>query len=141
GITPGYFATCRISLLRGRDLSDADNERSEPVCLIDEDAARAWFANTNPLGHEVRMLGKPGQPGKRAAIVGVVARVIYDRLTEQRAVPCVYVPEFQHPDSFMSVVLRTRTVPRHYVNLARSAVLAANSEIPIYKISTMEEIV
>ncbi len=141
GITPGYLTTCRIALLRGRDFTEADNEQSPPVCLIDEDAVRAWFPNTNPLGHEVRMLSKPGEPGKRAVIVGVVRRVIYDRLTDKRVIPCVYIPQFQHPDSFMSVVLRTRTVPRHFVNLARSAVLAANSEIPIYRVSTMDEIV
>src|SRR5205085_7339515 len=43
--------------------------------------------------------------------------------------------------SFLSVVLRTQSVPRHYLNLARSAVLAANKEIPIYRVFTMEEIV
>src|SRR3954451_22718047 len=93
GITPGYLTTCRIALLRGRDFTEADNEQSPPVCLIDEDAVRAWFPNTNPLGHEVRMLSKPGEPGKRAVIVGVVRRVIYDRLTDKRVIPCVYIPQ------------------------------------------------
>jgi putative ABC transport system permease protein len=55
--------------------------------------------------------------------------------------PCFYVPQYQEPDSFMSVVLRTRTNPRHYLNLARSAVFAAKKEIPIYKVYTMDEIV
>src|SRR5204863_2323008 len=68
-------------------------------------------------------------------------RVIYDRLTEKRIVPCVYISQFQEPDSFMSVVLRTKSNPRHYLNLARSAVLAANKGIPIYRVYTMDEIV
>jgi putative ABC transport system permease protein len=89
----------------------------------------------------VRMLGKPGEPSKPATIVGVVGRVIYDRLTDKRVVPCVYVPQFQQSDSFMSVVLRTRSNPRLYANLARTAVLAANKEIPIYRVFTMDEIV
>ena len=41
----------------------------------------------------------------------------------------------------MSVVLRTQSNPRHYLNLARSAVLAVNKEIPIYRVFTMQEIV
>jgi putative ABC transport system permease protein len=41
----------------------------------------------------------------------------------------------------MSVVLRTKSNPRHYLNLARSAVMAANKGIPVYRVFTMEEIV
>src|ERR1041384_1841978 len=53
-ITPGYLATCRITLLRGRDFTDSDSEKSQRVCLIDEDAARMWFPHQDPIGHEVR---------------------------------------------------------------------------------------
>lgn len=140
-ITPGYLGTCRITLLRGRDFTDSDNENSQRVCLIDEDAAASWFPSTDPIGHQVRMIGKPGEPPKLATIVGIVRRVIYDRLTDKRIVPCVYIPEFQEPDSFLSVVLRTHSNPEHYLNLARSAVLAANKDIPIYKPFTMEQVV
>jgi len=140
-ITPGYLATCRIPLVRGREFNDSDNEKSQHVCLIDEDGARAWFPNSDAIGHEVRFVGKPGEPIKRATIIGIVRRVIYDRLTDKRALPCVYVSQFQESDSFMSVVLRTRADPRHYVKQAREAVLAANKDIPIYRVFTMQEVV
>lgn len=140
-ITPGYLTTCRISVLRGRDITEEDDEKSQMVCLIDEVAAKMWFPNVDPIGHEVRLLGQPGEDGKRAMIVGVVRQVIYDKLTDKRIVPCVYVPQFQSPDSFMSVVLRTRSNPRDYLNFARSAVLAANKDIPIYRMYTMDELV
>jgi putative ABC transport system permease protein len=140
-ITPGYLEACRIPLLRGRDLTDSDNERSQRVCLIDEDAARSWFPNDDGIGHQVRMIAKPDEPPKIATVIGVVRRVIYDRLTDKRSIPCVYTSQFQDPDSFMSVVLRTHSNPRHYLNLARSSVLAANKEIPIYRVFTMDEVV
>jgi putative ABC transport system permease protein len=140
-ITPGYLATCRIPLLRGRDFNEGDNENSSRVCLIDEEGARIWFPNTNPIGHQLRMIGKPGEPLKWRTIVGVVRDVIYDRLTDKHSTPCVYVSQLQEPDWFMSIVLRTKSNPRQYVNLARGAVLAANKDIPIYRIYTMDEIV
>ena len=140
-ITPGFLRTSRVSLLRGRDFTEADNEKSQRVCLIDEDGARTWFPNTDPIGQQLRIYEKPGEPPKRSVIVGVVGRVIYDRLTAKRVVPCVYVPQFQQPDSFLSVVLRTQSNPRHYLNLAKSAVLATNKDIPIYRVYTMEEVV
>jgi putative ABC transport system permease protein len=140
-ITPGYLATCRIMLLRGRDFSDADNPGSQRVVLIDEEGARQWFPNTDPIGHQLRMVGKPGEPSKWATIVGVVRRVIYDRLTDKRSIPCVYISEYQEPESFMSVVLRTNSQPRQFLEQARSAVLSTNKEIPIYRVFTMDEVV
>ncbi|MDB6148275.1 MAG: hypothetical protein JWO45_1939, partial [Spartobacteria bacterium] len=140
-ITPGFLATCRITLVRGRDFTEADNMKSQRVVLIDEDGARTWFPNVDPIGHQLRLIGKPGEPPKWGTIVGVVHRVIYDRLTDKRAIPCVYSPQFQEPEWFMSVVLRTKSNPRHYLNLARSAVMAANKGIPVYRVFTMEEIV
>lgn len=140
-ITPGYLATSRISLVRGRDLTVADNKEAPRVVMIDEDAVRTWFPHVDPIGHQLRMLGKPGEPPKWATIIGVVRNVIYERLVDRRAIPCVYVAESQNPDSFLSVVLRTKSNPRNFVNAARNAVLAVNKDIPIYRVYTMDEVV
>jgi putative ABC transport system permease protein len=139
-ITPGYLATSHISLLRGRDFTDRDNKDSQRVALIDEAGARKWFPNTDPIGHQLALLEKLGEPLKWATIVGVVHNVIYDRLTERRELPCVYDAQYQNPESFMSVMLRTKTDPAAFANLARGAVLAVNKEIPIYKVKTMDQV-
>ena len=140
-ITPGYFETCHIRLMRGRDFTVADNKDSERVVLIDDLGARKWFPNSDPIGHQLALLDKLGDPPKWATIVGVVHNVIYDRLTERRDFPCVYVAQYQNPDWFMSVMLRTKTDPADFANLARAAVLAVNNEIPIYKVKTMDQVV
>lgn len=140
-ITPGYLTTCRIPLLHGRDLTAADNKEGQRVVLIDENGARKWFPNSDPLGHQLCMLEKLGQPPKWATIIGVVGNVIYDRLTERRDLPCVYVAQYQSPDWFLSVMLRTQSDPRYFINPARNAVLAVNKEIPIYKTKTMATVV
>src|SRR4051812_2630464 len=44
-ITPGYFQTAHVPLLRGRDFTAADTKDAPRVVLIDEDGARAWFPN------------------------------------------------------------------------------------------------
>jgi putative ABC transport system permease protein len=139
-ITPGYLATSHISLLRGRDFTDRDNKDGQRVALIDEAGARKWFPNTDPIGHQLALLEKLGEPLKWATIVGVVHNVIYDRLTERREFPCVYDAHYQNPESFMSVMLRTKTDPAAFANLARAAVLAVNKEIPIYKVKTMDQV-
>src|SRR5881275_1076952 len=140
-ITPGYLATSHIPLLRGRDFTVADNKDSQRVVLIDDAAARKWFPNTDPIGHQLALLEKLGEPPKWGTIVGIVRNVIYDRLTERREFPCVYVSQYQNPDWFMSVMLRAKTDPAAFANLARTAVLAVNKEIPIYKVKTMDQVV
>jgi putative ABC transport system permease protein len=140
-ITPGYLETCHIRLMRGRDFTVGDNKDGQRVVLIDDLGARKWFPNSDPIGHQLALLEKLGDPPKWATIVGVVHNVIYDRLTERRDFPCVYVAQYQNPDWFMSVMLRTKTDPAAFANLARAAVLAVNTEIPIYKVKTMDQVV
>jgi len=140
-VTPGYFQTARISLLRGRDFSVADSKDAPRVAVIDDDGARAWFPNQDPIGHQLRMLNGPGEPPKWATIIGVVRPVVYERLTSRRPMPAAYFAQSQVSDRFLSVMLRTKTDPSKFANLARNTVLAVNKDVPIYRIFTMDEVV
>ncbi|MEY2563623.1 MAG: hypothetical protein QOH88_1816 [Verrucomicrobiota bacterium] len=140
-ITPGYFQTARIPLLRGRDISEADSKDAPRVVVIDDDAARAWFPNQEALGHQLRMLDKPGEPPKWATIIGIVRPVIYERLTNRRPMPAAYFAQSQASDRFLSVMVRTKTDPAKFANIVRNTVLTVNKDIPIYRVFTMEEVV
>ncbi|MEY2542308.1 MAG: hypothetical protein QOI22_1910 [Verrucomicrobiota bacterium] len=139
-ITPGFLQTARIRLLRGRDFTTADSKDSPRVVLIDEDAARAWFPNQDPLGHQLRQIGKPGEPPKWATIIGVVRPVVFERLTSKRLYPSAYFAQYQNAERFLSVAMRTKTNPKKFVNVARSTVLEVNKELPIYRVLTMDEV-
>jgi putative ABC transport system permease protein len=140
-ITPGYFQTCRIALVRGRDFTLADNKEAPRVVLIDERAANLWFPNQDPLGQQLRGYQRTGEPSEWATVIGVVRRVIYANDDRKRALPAVYTAAYQQPESFMSVTMRTSGDPKSFVNVARAAVLSVNKDIPIYRVFTMEEIV
>jgi putative ABC transport system permease protein len=140
-ITPGYFQTARISLLRGRDFTVADTKDAPRVVLIDEDGARAWFPNQDPIGHQLRALDKPGEPPRWATIVGVVKPVIYETLIKRRPMPAVYFAQNQASERFLSVMLRTKSDPTKFTNLARNTVLSVNKDLPIYRVFTMDEVV
>jgi putative ABC transport system permease protein len=140
-ITPGYLQTTHITLLRGRDFTLADSKDAPRVALIDDDGARAWFPNQDPLGHQLRVLSGPGEPPKWATIVGVVRPVVYERLTNRRPMPAAYFAQSQSSDRFMSVMVRTKTDPAKFANLVRTTVLAVNKDLPIYRVLTMDEVV
>jgi predicted permease len=140
-VTPGYFQTARIPLLRGRDFTGADTKDAPRVVLIDEDGARAWFPNQDPIGRQLRALDKQGEPPKWATIVGIVRPVVYDVLIKRRPMPAVYFAQNQASDRFLSVMIRTKSDPAKFANLARNTVLAVNKDLPIYRVFTMDEIV
>ena len=139
-ITPGYLQTSRIPLLRGRDFTLADNKDAPRVALIDDDGARTWFPDQDPIGRQLRSLGSPGEPPKWATIIGITRPVVYDRLTNRRPMPAVYFPQNQASDRFLSVMVRTKTDPGKFANLARNTVLSVNKELPIYRVLTMDEV-
>jgi putative ABC transport system permease protein len=140
-VTPGYLKTARIPLLRGRDFTPSDSKDAPRVALIDEDAARAWFPNQDPIGRQLRALDKPGEPPRWATVVGIVRPVIYDVLVKRRPMPAVYFAQNQNSERFLSVMIRTRSDPTKFANLARNTVLAVNKDLPIYRLFTMDEIV
>lgn len=140
-VTPGYLQTSRIALVRGRDFTPADNKDAPRVVLIDENGARTWFPNQDPIGRQLRLLGKPGEPPKWATIVGIVRPVIYDALIRRNPLPAAYFAEDQASDRFLSVMIRTKSDPAKFANIARNTVLAVNKDLPIYRVRTMDEVV
>jgi putative ABC transport system permease protein len=140
-VTPGFLQTARIPLLRGRDFTDADTKDAPRVVMIDEDGARAWFPNQDPIGRQLRLLDKAGEPPKWSTVVGIVRPVVYERLTNRRPIPAAYFPADQIESRFMSVMVRTKTDPAKFANLARTTVLAVNKDLPIYRVLTMDEVV
>lgn len=140
-ITPGYLQTARIPLLRGRDFTLADNKEAPRVVLVDERAAAAWFPNQDPIGQQLRGFPKPGEPPQWATVVGLVRNAVYVRREKRAPLPMVYTSAYQQPESFMSVMVRTRSDPAPFANVARETVLSVNKDIPIYRVQTMEAVV
>ena len=70
-VEPGYLTAMGIPLKRGRFFSSQDDERSQPVVVIDEVFAQKYFSNANPIGKRINLGGDRGP----VQIVGVVGHV------------------------------------------------------------------
>jgi putative ABC transport system permease protein len=141
-ITPGFLQTARITLLRGRDFTPADNHEAPRVVLIDEVAARQWFPNGDAVGRQLRKLSAAGEAPEWHTIVGVTRPVVFHRiLRTQQELPIVYFCAFQQTPRFMSVAMRTNADPKSFAPFARDTVLQVNKDVPIYRVMTQEEVV
>jgi putative ABC transport system permease protein len=138
-VTPGYFKTMGISLLAGRDFTDADVKGSPDVTIIDERLAREYWPNESPVGKRVRF-GPPEDNEPWHTIVGVVSTVRHQRMQEDTR-KSVYLPHAKMPVSGVSLVARTSSNPLELASAVRREVAQLDSDIPLSEIATMEEVV
>ncbi|HTG14296.1 MAG TPA: FtsX-like permease family protein, partial [Blastocatellia bacterium] len=112
-VGPAYFQTMKIPLVRGRDLTDRDNDHSPGVIVIDQALQRRFFEAQEPLGAHVLIDMGDGNPARDYEVVGIVEDVKHMGLTDE-STPTLYGPIPQAPKSavpFMannlSLVVRT----------------------------------
>ena len=110
-ISPTYFHTMGIPLLRGRVFDGRDNEKSPPVAIINQEFARRYFANEDPIGKRIKPgFAVHGDPVRRE-IVGVVGGV-RDRSLRRDFRPEFYFPYPQAMVGDMTICVRTVKDPR-----------------------------
>ena len=98
-VSPGYFRTVGLGLVRGRAPGPGDHADAPPVLLINEAAARQFFQGRDPIGARLAIWGLP------RTIVGVVADERFRGL-DQAAPPAVYLPIGQNPRAGGVVLVR-----------------------------------
>jgi putative ABC transport system permease protein len=148
-VSPSYFRTMGIRLLRGRFLEDSDRERALPVAVINETLARAYWPNEDPIGRRFRLLDAPPERARTVflTVVGVVADAKNNGLMEAAANEA-YVPMRQRPVAIagmgfarqMSLAVRTSVEPMNLMNAIRQEVWAIDRGVPITDARTMEQI-
>jgi predicted permease len=143
-VTPGYFKTMRIALLRGADFDTSDLREDVRTILINKAAADAYWPGQDAIGKRVRGAGRDdkGQPMPWYVVKGVVATVRHDGLREAPR-PLLYFPvnagRIDPPRAF-SYVLRGPNVHAQ-ADAVRQAVWGINPDLPVASVQTMDEAV
>jgi putative ABC transport system permease protein len=141
-VTPQWFATMGIPLMRGRLLGPEDVPGAPQVILVNESFA-ARFAGRDPIGERVRIgpyVGRADLPP--ATIVGVVGDV---RHTSLASAPSnmfyVAMGQWMWVDVAQTLVVRTKGNPVSFVQPIKQAVWSVNPALPVMRITTMADLV
>jgi predicted permease len=147
-ISPGYFDVLNIPIVRGRDLTDRDHAGAPPVAIINQEMARRYWPDGDPLND--RLIAFPGRaPDEEPArqIVGIVADVRDGMPLDQEQQPIVYVPLAQLLDresaaqaGSLAWIVRTRAEPGALGRIIEREISAASGGAPISNVRTMDEI-
>jgi predicted permease len=139
-ITPGYFETMGVSLLRGRDFSDRDGAQQERVCIINQSIARQFFPGVDPIGKRLK-LGRNTDNAPWLTIVGVAGDVRGFAL-EVKPKPQVYSPLDQDTQNEMTFVVRADAAPAASLERAiRAEMKSLDPALPPANFRTIESLV
>lgn len=133
-VSPGYFKTMRISLLRGRDF--AESERGG-VAIINETMARRYWPGQDPLGR--RFYRGAVSEGNVTEVIGI-ARDTNTRYVGLPAEPMLYAPLTQYSWPQHYLMVRT-TDGRSVVPDLRRILLEINPNFPIVSVQSMKDLI
>jgi predicted permease len=139
-VSPDYFRTLRINVLKGRVFTEQDRAGTPRVALINQAAADNLFPDEEPLGKRIQPSIDQMYPTgeKFVEIVGVVANVRYGRL-EEPIEPNVYLSYLQPTDPAQTLVLRTNIDSAAITAAVRREVQELDRNMPLTGVRTMEE--
>jgi putative ABC transport system permease protein len=140
-VTPGYFHTLHIALLRGRDFTVRDNEQAPLVTIVSEAFAKKFFPGEDPIGKQLRPQASihPGEVPVRT-IVGVVGDVRMQNLSAP-PVPEIYVPHAQFGIGGLSLVVRAKSNANAILPTLKNVVAELDKGVPIYNSQPLSQVV
>ncbi|HEY4595625.1 MAG TPA: FtsX-like permease family protein, partial [Thermoanaerobaculia bacterium] len=144
-VTPGYFTTLRIPLLRGRDFTARDRAGAPYVAVVNRKLARLAWGSEEVLGHRLAYTRDEKGP-VWMEVVGVAGDIRQGDLADETR-PEVYLPLEQANSDLLgehelsvALVARTAGDPAAVAGEVRRAVLAVDPRLPVFDLVTMEEI-
>ncbi len=147
-VFPGYFRTMSIPVLRGRDVTEADNLQAPGVVVINNYFARRYWPGEDAIGKRITF-DDPAKNPSWLTVVGVVkdtARSTWVSPPEEE----VFLPYLQNRPylenptpsfAYMTLVTRTTGEPEVLVPAIRAAIHSLDKNIPLSEIQTMDQVV
>jgi len=148
-VASGYFQAMGIRLLRGRGIDRADIDRNEPVAVVNEALANAYFPNHDPIGERVSFGNPQNRTWTWLSIVGIVSDTPTSVLAEVTRRPKLYMPMSlaagpEMPSGpnigVMSYVVRSTASPCALVASVRRAIDRADRTLALARVRTLQEI-
>ena len=141
-VNPGALGHLGIPILRGRDLAETDTADSPLVAVVSESVAQKLWPQTSALGQRFWWQGR----NAFIEVVGIAADAVHRERFHPRWGAMgvgpqfdIYMPYAQVPNRSVVLAVRTQGDPAGVVGGLREAVLALDSNLPIYNAKKLED--
>jgi putative ABC transport system permease protein len=137
-VTPAYFRTLGMRLIRGRLFDERDTADTRNVALISETAARKYWPDEDPVGKSFTLNFSSWFP--KAEIIGVVSDIRNAGLN-MPPYPEIYRPDSQLPSDDCHLIIRTKAAPESLAAAVREEMARIDRDIPLRRVGTMEDLI
>ncbi len=141
-VTPEYFTTMRIPLLKGRHFTSQDRIGQQGAAIVNESLVKAYFPGEDPLGQIITNIGANQNPGdpKQWQIVGVVADNHHNSLIKD-ASPEIFLPYQQNSWSWGSFLIRSTVAPGTLADSFRREIKAGDKTVAVTRVRPLTEMI
>jgi predicted permease len=137
GVTAHFFRALGVPVTAGRGLEDRETPEEARAALVNRTFAERFWPGGAVLGRRFQLKNEPERGW--ITIVGIVPDFSNDHI-DKRIPPSVYVPFFVKPSGYTGLLIRTRLDPARLAGLVRRQIHAADPNVPIFQVATMEAI-
>lgn len=139
-VTPGFFRTSGVPLLRGRLFAAEDSATAPLRAVVNRALVRKSFPGRDPVGRRLWVDWGPENAGEVAEIVGVVEDSHFVSLDEA-VDPTIFLPEEQQANPFMTVLVRGGGSAASLAPAIRQVVHGLDGELPVAELRPMDQVV
>jgi predicted permease len=142
-VSPGYFKTLRIAVVKGRDFDSSDERAGARTAIINKAAADQFWPGEDPIGKQLRQAnGDPNAQQPWSTVVGVIASVRQSNLRDQIR-PIVYFPLNGENDFAPRALSYAIRGPQAHAqaDAIRRTVWSIDPDLPVASVETLNEIV
>jgi predicted permease len=134
-VTPAYFRTMGIRIVRGRGITGADRPGAPFAAVINETMARQYWPGEDPIGQRFRFFGEPDP----RVVVGIAADSKYNFLGEDPT-PYIYTALEQTYDPAATVLVRAAGDPAAIMNTVRRELQQLEPSMPLLNVTTLRDV-
>jgi predicted permease len=136
-ITPGFFDTFGVAIVRGRGFDRYDAAAGKKVAVVNQTLARSYYPDVDPIGRTLFLGADSTEP---VEIVGV-ARDVYQQTLREAPPRMIYTPfdQSDEPPSRFTLAIRTAGPARAMAATVRGAIEQVDSQIVVGYVRTMEQ--
>ena len=135
-VSPGYFETVGMTIVRGRGFTDADHADAPRVVVINETLARTGWPNEDPIGRRMRSGGEQST-SPWMTVIGIIKDA--HRADVTRAIrPELYRCALQSTPRTQTLLVRTAGDADAIIGSVRREVQAIDPQLPLFAVTTLE---
>jgi predicted permease len=134
-VTPGYFDTVQMPMLRGRKFTDMDSEKAPSIAIINQTMAQKFWPNEDALG---RLFSIKSPTGPFVEVVGIVQDAKYQSILDDPQ-PYFYMPLEQEYQPLRTIHVRTTVPPETLALQVEAQIQELAPGLPVTQVQTMSD--